>query len=259
MPTEHPSIKLCYQSFVDDSIAATYLKRLAAHLERVGGDAQIDVKQLSPPDSYAHPAMEFRCARDVVRNAIRAEREGYDAFIVGHIQDSGLWEAKSVVDIPVLGLGEACLLYACMLGMRIGIVTINPRFIPGFHTQIKKYGLEQRIVGVHAMTFEPGELTAAFDSAETYAAARASFCEQAAPLVAAGVDVLIPGGGIPMLLFSGEQGFNVDGAPVVDGIPILMKMARAAVELKRLNGLGVSRAADMVLPPDYVIDELLAP
>ena len=244
MPTEQPSMKLCYQSFVDETIAATYLQRLTAHLQHVGGDAQIDVKQLSPPDSYAHPAMEFRCARDVVRNAIRAEREGYDAFIVGHIQDSGLWEAKSVVDIPVLGLGEACLLYACMLGMRIGIVTINPRFIPGFHTQIKKYGLEQRIVGVHAMTFEPGELTAAFDSAETYASARRSFCEQAAPLVADGVD---------------EQGFSVNGAPVVDGIPILVKMTRAAVELKRLNGLGVSRAADMVIPPDYVIDELLAP
>jgi len=252
-------MKLCYQSFVDDSIAATYLRRLGKHLDAVGGDAQIDVKPLTPPDSFAHPAMEFRCARDVVRNAIHAEREGYDAFIVGHIQDSGLWEAKSVVDIPVLGLGEACMLYACMLGMRIGIVTINPRFIPGFRTQIKKYGLEQRVVGVHAMTFEPGELTAAFDSAEIYGAARASFCEQAAPLVKAGVDVLIPGGGIPMLLFSGEQNFSVGGAPIIDGIPILVKMTRAAVELKRLNGLGVSRAADMMIPPDYVLEELLAP
>ena len=93
MSVDQASMKLCYQSFVDDTIAATYLQRLAAHLRHVGGDAQIDVLQLTPPDSYAHPAMEFRCARDVVPNATRAERAGYEAFIVGHIQDSGLWEA----------------------------------------------------------------------------------------------------------------------------------------------------------------------
>jgi Asp/Glu/hydantoin racemase len=257
--TSSQTMKLCYQSFVDDTIAATYLERLAAHLDVVAGANIVDVKPLSPPDSFAHPAMEFRCARDVVRNAITAEREGYDAFIVGHIQDSGLWEAKSVVDIPVIGLGEACMLYACMLGMRIGIVTINPRFIPGFHLQIKKYGLEKRVIGVHAMTFEPGELTAAFDSDEIYRGALESFREQAAPLVKNGVEVLIPGGGIPMLLFAEEQDFNVDGAPVVNGIPILVKMAAMAVELKRFNGLGVGRSSDMVLPPAHVIEELLGP
>ena len=106
-------MKIAYQSYVDESIGATYLDRLRDYVQTLGTNAEIDVLTLTPPDSFAHPAMEFRCARDVVRNAIRAERDGYDAFIVGHIQDSGLWEAKSVVDIPVLGLGESCLLYAC--------------------------------------------------------------------------------------------------------------------------------------------------
>ena len=67
-------MKLCYQSFVDDTIAATYLDRLGAHLDALAGPNTVDVKPLSPPDSFAHPAMEFRCARDVVRNAIKAER-----------------------------------------------------------------------------------------------------------------------------------------------------------------------------------------
>ena len=251
-------MKLCYQSFVDASIGASYLRRLAAHLNDIAGDAfAIEVKTLSPPDSYAHPVMEFRCARDVVRNAIHSERAGYDAFVIGHIQDSGLWESKAVVDIPVMGLGEACMLYACTLGMRIGIVTINPRFISGFRAQIRRYGLEQRVVGVHAMSFEPGELTRAFDSEDVYASALASFRAQAEPLVAAGVDVLIPGGGIPMLLFAKERDFNIDGAPVVNGIPILVKMTQTAVELRRFSGLKISRASDMQIPPTYVLEELL--
>lgn len=250
-------MKLYYQSFVDESIGATYLSRLGDYLNKVAARSNITVHPLSPPDSFAHPAMEFRCARDIVRNAINADRADYDGFMVGHIQDSGLWEAKSVVEMPVCGLGEATMLYACTLGMRVGIVTINPRFIPGFHTQIRRYGLEYRVSGVEAMPFEPGEMTAAFDSETQYQKVMDAFVKFAEPLVAGGVDVIIPGGGIPMLLFEREHKFNIKGAPVVNGIPLLVKMTEMAVEMKRLNGLGVSRASDMVIPPDYVLEELL--
>ena len=249
-------MKLYYQSYVDESIGKTYLAHLGQHIEKVA-KSEVVVHPLSPPDSFAHPAMEFRCARDVVRNAITAARDDYDGFMLGHIQDSGLWEAKSVVEMPVMGLGEATMLYACTLGLRVGIVTINPRFIPGFHSQIRRYGLEYRIAGVEAMPFEPGEMTAAFDSDEQYQKVLNAFQEFSKPLVANGVDVLIPGGGIPMLLFEREHDFNVSGAPVINGIPILIKMTEMAVELRQLNGLGVSRSNDMVIPPDYVLEELL--
>jgi hypothetical protein len=83
------------------------------------------------------------------------------------------------------------------------------------------------------------------------------FEQQAKPLVAGGVDVLIPGGGIPMLLFSTIQGHAVDGAPVVNGIPIVVKMAETAVKLRHLSGLGVSRVSDFVKPPPEVIEEFM--
>ena len=44
---------------------------------------------------------------------------------------------------------------------------------------------------------------------------RALFEAQARPLVEQGVDVLIPGGGIPMLLFSQLNDHRVEGAPDV--------------------------------------------
>jgi len=77
-------------------------------------------------------------------------------------------------------------------------------------------------------------------------------------LVAAGCDVLIPGGGIPMLLFAAVSGHAVEGAPVINGIPIVVKTAELAVKLKRLNGLGVSRVSDFVKPPPEIIEEFLA-
>jgi allantoin racemase len=193
----------------------------------------------------------------VICNAVRAEREGYDAFVIGHFQDAGLYEVRSVVDIPVVALGEASMLYACQLGQRIGIVTINTRFIPWFHHQIGKYGLERRVTGVHAMTFEPGQILAAYESDERATEVRERFAEQARPLVKTGVDVLIPGGGIPMLLFSRIRDHAVDGAPVINGIPIAVKMAEVAVKLRRLSGLRVSRVSDYVMPPAEVNEEFM--
>ncbi len=38
-----------------------------------------------------------------------------------------------------------------------------------------------------------------------------------------------------MLLFSKIAGHVVDGAPVINGIPIVVKMAELAVKLKRLT------------------------
>jgi Asp/Glu/hydantoin racemase len=252
-------MKIWYQSFVDYENASTYWDTLRPYLDEVSQAAtEFHIEGITPFDSYAHPLVEFRCAREMICNAIRAEREGYDAMIVGHFQDSGLYEARAAVDIPIIALGEASMLYACQLGQRIGIVTINPRFIPGFHHQIGKYGLHERVTGVHSMTFEPGELLEAYNDDAKAEDMRIKFEGQAQPLIDQGVDVLITGGGIPMLLFSKFHNHNINGAPVINGIPIVVKMAEMAVELKRLTGQGVSRTGVYAKVPDHVIEEFIS-
>jgi allantoin racemase len=252
-------VRIWYQSYVDYENGRTYWDRLHAHLAAVvDPETTVDIKGITPHDSYAHALVEMRCAREVICNAVRAEREGYDAFVIGHFQDAGLYETRSAVSIPVVALGEASMLYSCQLGQRIGIVTINTRYIPWFHHQIKKYGLERRVTGVHAMRFEPGQILKAYDSDTLAKEVEELFAAQARPLVAGGVDVLIPGGGIPMLLFSAIRNHVVDGAPVINGIPIVVKMAETAVKLRRLCGLGVSRVSDYVQPPNEILEEFMS-
>ncbi|MFK5977467.1 MAG: aspartate/glutamate racemase family protein [Rhizobiaceae bacterium] len=90
---------------------------LAKHLDEViSPSTTYDIRGITPFDSYPHPIVEMRCAREMICNAIQAEREGYDAFVVSHFQDAGLYEARSAVDIPVIALGEATMLYCCQLG-----------------------------------------------------------------------------------------------------------------------------------------------
>ena len=251
-------IRIWYQSYVDYEHGKIYWDRLRAHLASIVDEGTtVDVHGITPHDSYAHPIVEMRCAREVICNAVRAEREGYDAFVIGHFQDAGLYEARSVVKIPVVALGEASMLYSCQLGQRVGIVTINTRYIPWFHHQIRKYGLRDRVTGVHAMQFEPGQILKAYESQKLADEVRVLFDTQAKPLVAGGCEVLIPGGGIPMLLFAALHEHVVDGAPVINGIPIAVKMAEMAVKLRKLTGLGVSRSGEYTLAPPEIIHEFM--
>ena len=44
---------------------------------------------------------------------------------------------------------------------------------------------------------------------------------------------------------------------MINGIPIVVKMAEVAVKLKRLTGLGVSRVSDYVKAPPEIIEEFM--
>jgi len=61
-----------------------------------------------------------------------------------------------------------------------------------------------------------------------------------------------------MLLFSVLRDHVVDGAPVINGIPITVKMAEMAVKLRRLCGLGVSRVSDYIQPPKEILEEFMS-
>jgi hypothetical protein len=59
-------------------------------------------------------------------------------------------------------------------------------------------------------------------------------------------------------LFSALREHTVDGAPVINGIPIAVKMAELAVKLRRIGGLGVSRVAEFIRPPPAIIEEFMS-
>ena len=234
--------KLWYQSFVHPIEQAPYIERLQAALDAAAGPGiRFEVHGLDPPDHLFHPLTEFRCAAQTIRNALEAERAGYDAFVIGHFQEPGLLEIRGALDIPVIGLGEANLLAALSMGRRLGLVTIDPVFIEWHERQVHAHGLDQRVAGVRAIRMDLPAFKRAFTNEECYAAVRADFVEQVRPLVAAGAEVIIPAGGLPMLLFARERPFVIDGALVLNGIAVAAKAAEMALALRRLTGAVVSR------------------
>jgi allantoin racemase len=51
-----------------------------------------------------------------------------------------------MLDIPVVGITEAALLTACMLGTRIGMVVFGDRVLPIYREVVDRHGLSGRVV-----------------------------------------------------------------------------------------------------------------
>jgi Asp/Glu/hydantoin racemase len=251
--------RIWYQSFVDPAEQRPYISRLQACLnDRSAPGFQFEVHGLTPPDRHLSLLSEFRCAGSSVRNCVLAQEKGYDAFVLGHFQEPGLAECRTAVEIPVVGLGEATMLHACTLGRTFGLVTINPVFVPFHEEQVRKARLQERCAGVRAIDGQVATFMRAFEDEAAYRQVKEDFCRQVQPLLDAGAEVLIPSGGMPMLLFGREQGFVIDGAVVLDGIAVVVALAEAAVKLRRQTGVAVSRRGAYQKAPPEAVQEFLA-
>ncbi len=238
----------------------TYLAALLPHMQRcLDPGFSLEFHTMTPSVTTVHALSEFRFSREVIRNAIRAEREGWDVFFMNHFQDVGLYEARASVNIPVLGLGESTLLHACTLGRKLGLLAINPAFIPTHADQVRRYGLTERVAGIRCIDAQIGDYMQAFEDPDRKAALYAVFEREAKRLIDAGADVIVPTGGIPMMLFGGEPNAHVAGAPVINGVTVVIKAAEMALRLKRLGVAGVSRLpqSGFALPSAQALKEFL--
>jgi allantoin racemase len=247
--------KIWFQGATDRVHMAPYISKVEAHLRTIlDPEFTASFHTTTPPATTTHAITEFRIARNLIRNAVEAERQGYAAMAITHFQDAGLMEVKSVVDIPVLGLGETTLFHACTLGRKLGLVTINPVFIPWHEEQVIRYGLQQRVIGVRAVNATVKDFIDSFASEEALRKLRPLWERECRILLDAGADVIVPAGGLPMMLFGGSE---MDGAPVVNGITLIAKSAEMAVKLRTLGSGRVSRRSNFVKPPEKALKEFL--
>lgn len=251
--------KVWYQSFVDPNEQKSYIKKLQSYISRYADDGFIfEVHGISPPDKNLHPLTEFRCAAQTIINAIEAEKQGYDAFVIGHFQEPGINEIKASINIPVIGLGESTMLTASSMGRKIGLVTINPIFIPWHENQIVHYGLQQRFVGVKAVNAQVEDLNQAFSDQTVYQRLLIDFKNQLQPLLDLGAEVIIPAGGLPMLLFADEKELMIEQAIVLNGIAVVTKYAEMLIKLKALTGVSISHRSTYSKANEETLNEFLA-
>jgi len=235
-------MRLFYQSFgvSRGSRGGTYGQVLKSILESAAAPGtEITIHGLSPQRAIAeqYRYLEFLDTAEVMENGLRAEREGYDAVVLGNIFDPGLHELRELLNIPVLGLRESSVHVACLMGATFSLINVNPKFTHRIVESIKLQGLAERLVCVEQMKVErPGGFDLALRDAEAKAQVLEQFTECTRRGIAKGAEVVIPAGGSLMAVLADSGVHQVDAVPVLNGLIAVIKVAELAVAMRRLTG-----------------------
>jgi len=106
---------------------------------------------------------ENAIAAHAMIDLMASHSDGCDAALIAVSYDTALDASRQLLPIPVVGMTEAALLTACMLGGRVGIVTFGPPSLPMYQELVAHYGLPSRVAGWGVIespaAFQPGETT----------------------------------------------------------------------------------------------------
>lgn len=100
---------------------------------------------------YIATRAEAAIASGIVLDTL-AEREGsFDVAIIAAFGDPGLGGARELMSVPVIGLAEAAMLSACMLGLRFSIVSFSRALGPWFRECVAMHGLLDRLASIRLL------------------------------------------------------------------------------------------------------------
>jgi allantoin racemase len=165
----------------------------------------------------------------VLARVVEAERDGADAVIIDCMADPGLYPAREMVSIPVVGPAQASMHLAAMLGHRFSILCVFDSDVPSFEDQAARYGLASRLASARGFNIPVLDLHK--DSEATLRrvveAAEKAVRED-------GAHVLIPGcTGLAGLAPRIQAGLAARGCevPVLDPPSVVVKLAESLVDL----------------------------
>ena len=79
-----------------------------------------------------------------------ADDPSIDAIIIACFDDTGLWELKARLRVPVLGIGEAAYHVATLATMKFSVVTTLSVSVPVLENNLQRMGFAERCVRVRA-------------------------------------------------------------------------------------------------------------
>jgi len=179
---------------------------------------------------------------DVLHRIVRAEREGFDAAIIGCFYDPGLEAAKEVTRIIVTAPAEASMHIAATFGHRFSIIVGRETWVPQMMENVNRYGMKSHLASFRSIGLPVREMQA--DPAETVRrirdAAQRAVAEDSA-------EVIILGCTMEYGLFREIQGTL--GVPIIDPVLSAFKFAELLVELKKRYGWAQSKVSGYESPP----------
>lgn len=151
--------------------------------------------------------------------SILKENEGsFDAFVVACHCDPNLDALREITDKPVVGIGEASMKIASILGHRFSVVSASSHSIPMKEDLIRKYHLQDALASVRAPLKSWEDFT---DEEKSYKAAKMAVEQDMAEVIVLGC--------------AGMAGIAkkmqvILGVPVLDGVACALIIATGLVK-----------------------------
>jgi allantoin racemase len=178
----------------------------------------------------------------------RGEAEGCDGYVIACFGDPGLLAAREIARGPVLGIAEAAMHAASMVGTGFSIVTTLARTVGIARHLVAAYGMSGQCRNIRATDLPVLDLERPDSSAS---AAILEECRRAVREDRADAIVLGCAGMADLARRIGDA----LGVPVVDGVTAAVKLVEALVAL----GLRTSKMGDLAFPLPKAYTGLVEP
>jgi allantoin racemase len=171
----------------------------------------------------------------VLEEVCQAQEEGFDGVIIGCAGDPGLYGARELADIPVVGVGETSMLLATGLGRRFSII-VPEKILEGLMlANVSKYDLRAHLVSIRCfskdMTIQQIRDSIELDHREDLRAA----------VTEAGRDAVEDGAGA-LVLGCATLAEIADQASLDLGVPVIHSRRAAVAYTECLIRMGLSHS-----------------
>lgn len=224
---------------VNPNTTVALTERLAA-AGRAVANADTEIIALTAPRGvpYISNRAEAQIGGAIALEMIAEHHAKVDVAIIAAFGDPGLFGARELFDIPVVGMSEAAMLTACMLGKRFAIVTFARALGPWYEECVELHGLKGRLAAIRMLDVAVGAISDAQEEREALLVdlARRAVTED-------GADVVIFAGA-PLAGLASRVRSRLP-VPVIDQMGAAIKQAEALVALRpRKAEMGTFRRPD---------------
>jgi len=184
---------------------------------------------------------------DTLHRVKQAEKEGYDAAVIGCFYDPGLREAREITDkLVVTAPAESCLHIAVTLGHSFSIIVGRKKWIPKMHENVVNYGFKDHLASFKSVDLGVYDFQQDLD--ETARRLKAAAKEAVEKDLA---EVIILGCTAQFGFYKELQEYV--GVPVIDASLGALKYAEFLIELRKRFSWGHSKVYGYESPPKHEV------
>jgi len=202
----------------------------------------------SPTPAYPHLYNSIQ----IVKSIARAEAEGYDVVVLGCMLQGGLKEARSVVDIPVIGAFESAVWLANSLGRKFSILVTDKSVKHIAEELVEQYGLLNRIASIRCL--EGTTFKTMINEPENYLEAVSTAVKKIGEEDEA--EAVIPFCTITGALLTSRKLLTSFDVPIAEPVCASLKAAEAMSQLSKRLGLKVCRKSLYMKPPKSFLERI---